>query len=59
MVDVCRAVGSGGAVAHDLRSDFESTELYVSLSGIWNCILNILRDVSWNYVTDIINMLTL
>lgn len=59
MIDVCRAVGSSGAVAHDLRSDFESTELYDSFFGIWNSFLNILRDFSWNCVTDIINMLTL
>lgn len=34
MIDVCRAVGSSGAVAHDLRSDFESTDLYDSFFGI-------------------------
>lgn len=34
MVGVCRAVGSNGSVAHDLRSEFASTELYDSLPDI-------------------------
>jgi len=48
MVDVCRAVGSKGIVAHDLVPEFASTELYNSLPGVWNYFLNILRDLSWN-----------
>jgi len=59
MVDVCRAVGSKGIVAHDLVPEFASTELYNSLPGVWNYFLNILRDLSWNCLTDISNMLTL